>query len=58
MRFGLAAFPTISPIADQEFEAKGVDLHTRLETNTQVSEIHFVLLRVGEEKREVAGYGE
>jgi hypothetical protein len=50
MRFGFAAFPTISPIADQKFKAEGVDLHTGLETNTQVSEIHFVLLRVGEEK--------
>lgn len=44
----LAAFPAIPPVHDQEFEAKRVNLHARLETDTQISEVHLVLVGVGE----------
>jgi len=56
--FSLATLPTISPVADKEFEAEGINLHARLEADAQVSVIHFVLLGVRKEKREVAGNGE
>lgn len=56
--FGLAAFPAVAPIADEEFKAEGVDFHAGLETDAQVAEVHFVFLRVREEEREMAGDGE
>lgn len=48
MCFGLAPLPAIPPIADEELEAEGVNLHARLEADTKVSIIHLVLLGVGE----------
>lgn len=47
--FGLASFPTASPVAYQELEAKRIHLHTWLEAYTQISEVHLVLIRVIEE---------
>lgn len=58
LSFSLATLPTISPVADEELEAEGINLHARLEANAQVSIIHLVLLGVRKEKREVAGNGE
>lgn len=46
----LAASPAIAPVADQELEAKDIDLHARLEANAEVAEIHLVLVRMGEQK--------
>jgi hypothetical protein len=55
---GLATLPTISPVADKELETEGVDLHTWLETNAQISEVHLVLFGVGEKEGEVASNSE
>lgn len=53
--FCLAAFPAISPFANEEFEAKCVNLHTRLEANAEVAKIHLVLFGMCEEQTQVAG---
>jgi hypothetical protein len=39
-------------------EAKGIDFHARLETDAEVAIIHLILVNIGMEKVEVAGYGE
>jgi hypothetical protein len=51
---GLAALPTISPVADKELETECVDLHTWLETNAQISEVHLVLFGVGKKQGKMA----
>ena len=38
-----AALPAIPPVKDEELEAKGVNLHTRLEADAEISVVHFVL---------------
>ncbi len=48
LRFILAAFPAFSPFTDEEFETEGINLHARLEANAQISEVHLVLVGVGE----------
>lgn len=50
---GLAAFPTIPPIANQEFKTKGINLHAGLEADAKVAEVHLVLVGVCQEKTEV-----
>lgn len=52
-----AALPAVSPIANQEFEAKGIDFHARLEADAQVSKVHFILVRVSEKQAEMACNG-
>lgn len=44
--FCLATLPAVSPITDEELEAVGINLHTRLETDAEISEVHLVLLGV------------
>lgn len=56
--FGPTPLPTIFPVADKEIEAKGVDLHTRLETDAQIAVVHLVLVDVRMEEVEMAGNGE
>lgn len=44
---GPAPLPTISPVADQELEAKAVDSETGLEADAEVGIVHFILAHVG-----------
>jgi len=53
-----ATLPALAPLADQEFEAESIDLHTWLETDAEISEVHLVFVRVGEEETEMASDGE
>ena len=52
------ALPAVLPVADQEVEAIGIDLHTWLKAYTKVAVIHLVLFDIGVKKVEVAGDGE
>lgn len=56
--FGPTPLPAILPVTDKEVEAKGVDLHARLETDAQIAVVHLVLVDVRMEEVEMAGYGE
>ena len=58
LSFSLATLPAISPIANEELEAVGINFHARLEADAKISEIHLVLLRVRQEEGEVACDGE
>lgn len=40
----LAALPAVSPITHEELEAVRVDLHARLEADTEIPEVHLVLV--------------
>jgi hypothetical protein len=53
----LASSPAVAPVAYQEFEAKCVNLHTRLKTDAKVPKIHLIFVRVSQEKTEVACNG-
>lgn len=52
------SLPTILPVADQEMETIGVNLHTWLEAYTKIAVVHFVMVDVGMEKVKVAGDSE
>lgn len=52
-----AALPAISPVADQKLETECINLHTGLETNAQVLEVHLVLVRMSQQKTEMTGDG-
>jgi hypothetical protein len=56
--FGSAALPAISPIAHEELKAVCVDLHTRLEADAKISEVHLVLLGVSQEEGKMTCDGE
>ena len=45
--FGPAALPAITPVADEELEAKRVDFQAGLEADAEVTVVHFVLVNVG-----------
>jgi len=47
-------FPAVSPVADEKLEAERINFHTRLKTDAEIAEIHLVLVRVGQEKTEMA----
>jgi hypothetical protein len=46
----LAAFPAISPVANQKLEAEGIDLHAWLEADAQISKVHLVLVGMGQKQ--------
>ena len=54
----LASSPTVPPVANQKLETEGVDLHARLETDTEIPKIHLVLVGMCEKETEMAGDGE
>lgn len=56
--FSFAALPAVSPITDKELEAEHVNFHAWLEANAEITEIHLVLLGMGEQKGQVASDGE
>jgi hypothetical protein len=43
----LTTLPTVSPVFDKPLETEHVDLHTWLEANAQIVEVHLVLVGVG-----------
>lgn len=53
----LAPLPTFPPVADQELEEEGINLHAGLKADAQISKVHLVLIRVSQEKTEMACNG-
>ena len=43
----LTTLPTVSPVFDKPLETEHVDLHTWLEADAQIVEVHPVLIGVG-----------
>ncbi len=47
---GPTALPAVTPVADEEVEAKGVDAETGFEADDEVIVVHAVLVHVGVEE--------
>lgn len=55
---GPATLPAVTPVQDQELEAKCINLDGWLETNAQIVVIHLVELGAGMEQTDVTRNGE